>query len=184
MNLRQIQKKFSTQAKCLSYMEKLRWGKTVICPYCDSNRTFKYKNQQGRHFCYNCKRSFSVFVGTIFEDTRLELPTWFMIIGILLNSKSGIAAQEIKRQIGVTLKTAWLTAMKIRCAMISRKTQLHGVLEMDESYFGASSKKLSKYAPENKPVISKVSEKEGTGYKENTSSRYSRKRRRSKNPNY
>jgi transposase-like protein len=167
MNLIQIQKKFSTQAKCLKYLEKLRWGKTVLCPYCDSKRTIEAKSEQGRHHCYNCKRSFTVFVGTIFEDTRLELTTWFMTIGLVLNSKMGISSKEIQRQLGVSLKTAWFTAMKIRCAMISNKTQLHGVLEMDESYFGASSKKLSKLTDKSLPVLSTVStlKKRGRGTK-------------------
>ena len=83
MNLVQIQKKFNTQAKCLKYLEKLRWGKNVTCSYCDSEKTIKSKSEQGRHYCYNCKRSFTVFVGTIFEGTRLPLPTWFLIIGLM-----------------------------------------------------------------------------------------------------
>jgi len=166
MNIRQIQKKYSTQAKCLSYLEKVRWGKTVKCPYCDSKRTIKAKSEQGRRHCYNCKRSFTVMVGTIFEDTRLDLPTWFLTISIILNSKMGISAKQISRQLGVTLKTAWFTAMKIRCAMIDKNTQLHGVLEMDESYFGTTKgKKLTKYTPNNTPNLAKVEIKRGRGTK-------------------
>ena len=156
MNLIQIQKRFGTQDKCRAYLEKLRWGKTVLCTYCDSKRVIKSKSEQGRYHCYNCKRSFTVFVGTIFEDTRQPLPTWFLTIGLVLNSKMGISAKEIERQLGVSLKTAWFTAMKIRCAMISKNTQLHGVLEMDESYFGSSSKKLRKLKNPSAPILSTV----------------------------
>jgi transposase-like protein len=163
MNLVQIQKKFNTQAKCLKYLEKLRWGKNVTCSYCDSERTIKAKSEQVRHYCYNCKRSFTVFVGTIFEGTRLPLPTWFLTIGLMLNAKTGKSAQEIKRQTGVTLKTAWLNAMKIRCAMISKDTQLSGVLEMDESYFGNRKKRLTKETKDNVPVLASVTEKRGRG---------------------
>ncbi len=166
MDLKQIQKKYGTQAKCLKFLEKTRWGKTVQCTYCDSDRTIRAKSEQGRHYCYGCKRSFSVMVGTIFEDTRLDLPTWFLTIALMLNAKSGISAKELTRQLGVTLKTAWFTAMKIRCAMISRNTQLNGVLEMDESYFGSGkSKKLSKLTPANVPVLSSVTQKRGRGTK-------------------
>lgn len=163
MNLVQIQKKFNTQDKCLKYLEKLRWGKNVTCSYCDSERTIKAKSEKGRHYCYNCKRSFTVFVGTIFEGTRLPLPTWFLTIGLMLNAKTGKSAQEIKRQTGVTLKTAWLNAMKIRCAMISKDTQLSGVLEMDESYFGNRKKRLTKETKDNVPVLASVTEKRGRG---------------------
>jgi transposase-like protein len=167
MNLIQIQKKFGTQAKCVKYLEKLRWGKTVKCTYCESKRIIKSKSESSRYHCYNCKRSFSVFVGTIFEDTRLGLPEWFMTIGLLLNAKMGISAKELSRQLGVTLKTAWFTAMKIRCAMIDKETQLHGLLEMDESYFGNTpkGKKLTKFTPDNVPIISTSTQKRGRGTK-------------------
>jgi transposase-like protein len=163
MNLREIDKKFGTQAKCLSYLEKMRWGKVVKCSYCLSERTHPSKSEEGRHYCYNCKRSFTVFVGTIFEDTRLDLPTWFKIITLMLNNRMGFASKQLASQIGCSLKTAWLTSMKVRCAMIDRDTKLHGVLQMDESYFSASSsKKLKKYA-DNAPVLSTVTQKRGRG---------------------
>ena len=165
MNLVQIQTKFNTQAKCLKYLEKLRWGKTITCSYCDSDKTIKSKSEQGRHYCYDCKRSFTVFVGTIFEGTRLPLPLWFLTIGLILNSKGGISAQQIKRQVGITLKTAWLTAMKIRCAMISKNTQLNGVLEMDESYFGNSKTRITKETKDNTPILASVADKRGRGTK-------------------
>ena len=166
MNLIQIQKKFNTQSKCLKYLEKVRWGKTVHCAYCDSKRTIRAKSEEGRHYCYNCKRSFSVLVGTVFEDTRLGLSKWFMIAGIMLSDKMGVSAKQISRQTGVTLKTAWLTAMKIRCAMVDNNTSLHGVLEMDESYFSSSNKKITKNTPDNLPVLSTVTTtKRGRGTK-------------------
>jgi transposase-like protein len=156
MNLIQIQKKYGTQAKCLKYIEKLRWGKVVKCSYCNSERTIPAKSEEGRHHCYNCKRSFTVFVGTIFEGTRLDLPQWFLISGIMLSDKMGVSAKQLARQTGVSLKTAWLTAMKLRCAMIDHKTELHGVLEMDESYFTSSVAKITKNTPDNTPILSTV----------------------------
>ncbi len=141
-------KTLDTKEGCLSYLEKIRWGKTIKCPYCLSEKTHPSKNEQGRHFCYNCVRSFSVLVGTIFEDTRLELPVWFEIIHAMLKNKSGLSAKRISSQFGITLKTAWLTAMKIRCAMIVPDTELHGLLYSDENYLVSKdkrSKKLGKY---------------------------------------
>jgi transposase-like protein len=164
MNIKEVQKKFSTQDKCLSYLEKLRWGKTVKCAYCESERIIKSKSEQGRYKCYNCNKSFSVMVGTIFQDSKLKLPDWFLITTLVLNSKTGISAKELSRQTGVPLKTCWLAAMKIRCAMIDKESQLHGLLQMDESYFGASHK-LPKNTPDNSPVLSTVTEKRGRGTK-------------------
>jgi len=149
----------------LEILGEIALGKTVTCSYCNSNKTIESKSEQGRHYCYDCKRSFTVFVGTIFEGTRLPLPLWFLTIGLMLNSKGGISAQQIKRQVGITLKTSWLTAMKIRCAMISKNTQLNGVLEMDESYFGNSKTRITKETKDNTPILASVVDKRGRGTK-------------------
>ncbi|NVO04358.1 MAG: IS1595 family transposase [Bacteroidetes bacterium] len=166
MNLKQVQKKFGTHEKCVSYLEKLRWGKTVRCAYCESTRVIKAKSEKGRYKCYDCNKSFSVLVGTIFQDSKLKLNDWFLITVLVLNAKMGISSKAISRQTGIPLKTCWLTSMKIRCAMIDKKTELHGVLQMDESYFGSSpEKKITKNTPLNSPVLSTVYEKRGRGTK-------------------
>lgn len=166
MKITTIAKKYGTQAKCLSYMEKLRWGKTVKCPYCGSEKNKRYKNQKNRHKCYDCKRSFSVLIDTIFEDTRLPLPDWFMIIGLMLNSKSGIASKEIQRNLGVTYKTAFYTSMRVRCGMLVEDSYLHGIVEADESYFGGKARRKSvnpKYLDKSEANLSTSSPKRGRG---------------------
>jgi transposase-like protein len=162
MNLKEINKKYGTQEKCLSLLKKLRWGKTVKCPYCGSDNIYDYENQAHRYKCYNCNKSFSILVGTIFEDTKLPLPDWFLITSLILQAKSGMSASELARHLDLPLKTTWLAAMKLRCAMIDKKTQLHGVLEMDESYF-ASSHKLPKETSKSAPILSRVYQKRGRG---------------------
>jgi transposase-like protein len=135
-------------------MESLRWEKEVRCPYCDSSNNVPIKGF--RHHCNNCKRSFSVTVGTIFENSRLPLVKWFGVIFMVLNAKKGISARELQRNIGLTYKTAWYTAMKIRCAMIQKSIHLSSVLEMDESYIKASD-------DPSKTVISTLKAKRGRG---------------------
>ena len=167
MNIKQVQQKLGTQAKCLSYLQKLRWGKTVKCAYCESKRVIAAKSEQGRYKCYNCNKSFSVLIGTIFEDTKKNLSDWMLVISLLLHAKMGISAKQISRQTGISLKTSWLIAMKLRCAMITDKTELHGLLQMDESYFGSSpkGKKITKDTPINTPILADVTEKRGRGTK-------------------
>jgi transposase-like protein len=162
MNLITIHKKYGTQAKCLSYLEKLRWGKTVRCTKCHSDNTVRIKTQAGRHHCNNCKTTFSVLVDTIFENTRLELPQWFIIIGLMLNAKKGIAAKQIQRDTGVTYKTAWYTAMRIRCGMIDNCKVLQNIVEMDEAYVGGKPRKKPPISA-NIPSISNVANKRGRG---------------------
>jgi len=93
----------------------------------------------------------------------MKLDDWFLIIALVLNSKVGISSKAISRQTGIPLKTCWLNAMKLRCAMIDRQMELSGVLQMDESYFGSTKKKITKRTPDNTPILSTVTEKRGRG---------------------
>ena len=83
-----IVRKYNNKEKCIAYLKKLRWGKyNPICPFCNSNNTADLSKQSGRFHCNSCKTHFSVLTGTIFQDTRLELPKWFMLISLMVNSK-------------------------------------------------------------------------------------------------
>lgn len=161
MDIKTLNKDFNTQAKCLKHLELLRWGKIVKCPYCHSQKTKPIKSEKGRHNCRNCKRAFTVFVGTIFEDTRLPLTTWFQLIHLMLSAKNGISAKQIQRTVGMTYKTAYYAAMRVRIGMLLPDTILEGIIEMDESYFGG--KKRKKNDPKNEANISSVSLKRGRG---------------------
>ncbi len=161
MNLTEIHKKYGTQDKCLSYLEKLRWGKTVTCTKCGSDNTVRIKTQSGRHHCNNCKTTFSVLSDTVFENTRLPLPKWFLIIGLMLNAKKGIAAAQLMRDAGVTYKTAWYTAMRVRCGMINNCVSLQNIVEMDESYVGGKPRK--KKPADNDANLFTVTNKRGRG---------------------
>lgn len=84
---------------------------------------------------------------------HLGLPKWFMLISLMVNSKQGKAAKEIERQLGITYKTAWNCAMRVRCAMIESQQALQEVVEMDEAYVGGKPKKRNKKIPDNVPSI-------------------------------
>jgi transposase-like protein len=149
MNLIEVNKNYNTQAKCLKLLEQMRWGKNVKCTFCDSNNVKTIKTEQGRYSCKNCNKSFSVIVGTIFEETRMELPKWFQIITLMLNAKSSISAKEIERNLGVTYKTAYYACMRIRIGMLMPETKLNGIIEMDESYFGGKARKNHSISDDN-----------------------------------
>jgi transposase-like protein len=161
MNILSINKNYNTQAKCLKLLESLRWPDGVICTYCHSDHTKPAKGEAGRHSCRNCKRTFSVYVDTIFEDTRLPLPKWFMLIGLMLNSKQGVSAKELERNLDVTYKTAYYCAMRVRIGMLMPETKLEGIIEMDESYFGGKPKK--RHPDKSTPYLSTNSNKRGRG---------------------
>lgn len=163
MNLIEVTKNYNTQAKCLKLLEQLRWGKSVKCTFCESKQVKSIKSEQGRYSCKNCKKSFSVIVGTIFEETRLPLPKWFQIITLMLNAKSGISAKEIQRNLGITYKSAYYACMRIRIGMLMEETKLNGIIEMDESYFGGVARSANKTIEDNQISVARTTNKRGRG---------------------
>ncbi len=146
MNLTQLAVKYNTREKCIKQLEKNRWGKKPCCPRCESKSLTKRKKSIMWH-CNGCNKDFSVLFGTIFENSRMPLPKWFQLIFIMLNAKKGISAMQVSRDLGVTYKTAWYSAMRVRCAMLDWGEMLEGVVEMDETYVGGKPRKRN-----NKPI--------------------------------
>lgn len=160
MNILTIWLKFKTQAKCIAYLEKLRWGKRVTSPFTGKTNVTKRKGTFKYH-CNDTNMDFTVLYGTIFEDTRLPLPTWFQIIGLMLDAKKGIASAQLARNFGLSYKTAWYAQMRIRCAMIDPNMKLEGLLEMDEAFIGGKPRK--KPMAEATAGLSDITNKRGRG---------------------
>ncbi len=153
MNLLSISRKFNTENKCYAYLEKLRWGKKPVCPYCGSKNIVRLKAEEHRLHCYDCHKSFSVTVGTVFEDSRLPMTKWFMIVGLITNAKQGISAKEIERDLDISYKTAWYCSMRVRCAMIDYcNIKLANVVEMDEAYLGGRPRFRQKCSVKDKTI--------------------------------
>lgn len=97
-----------------------------------------------RHHCNACNKSYSVLVGTIFEDTKLPLPKWFMAISLILNAKKGISSRQLARDINVNKDTAWYLQMRVRNAMSEGDVLLTGLVEIDETYIGGALRNKTK----------------------------------------
>jgi transposase-like protein/IS1 family transposase len=135
-------------------LEKLRWAGNPVCPHCESDKVYERETRKHFFHCNNCNNDFTVLFGTIFEGTKMPLPKWFLLVGMMLNARKGISAMEISRHLGVTYKTAWYSAMRVRCAMIDQVDMLEGILEMDEAYLGG--KPRHRNAPDNKATLSNL----------------------------
>ena len=146
MNIVQIFKQFPTQESCIKHIEKIKWGDTPKCPYCDSVHCSIMKKEKGyainRYHCNKCNATFSVLVHTIFQDTKLELQKWFLAISLIANAKKGISSRQLARDLQVNVKTAWAMQMRIRKAMMQNGMELlKGIVEMDETYIGGKPRK-------------------------------------------
>ncbi len=139
MNIAQLYKTFPTQQDCVNHLEKLRWSGKPVCPYCKStNQTPMPK--ESRYHCNNCNTSFSVMVGTIFENTKLDFQKWFLAIFLALNSKNGISSRQLAKDIEVTKDTAWFMLKRIRKSMDEFGFLLQGIVVDDEIYIGGNNK--------------------------------------------
>lgn len=121
MTITYITQHLNTQEKCVKYLEKKRWNNTPVCPYCASIRSGKKKL---RYNCLDCKNSYSVTVGTVFENSNLPLYKWLTAISLMLAAKKGLSSLQLSRDISVNKNTAWLLQMKIRTAMKEGKMEL------------------------------------------------------------
>ncbi len=143
MNLITIFKQFPDQESCIKYLEQKHWNDKPVCPYCQSNNTNPLPKEL-RHHCNGCRKSFSVRIGTIFDDTRLPLQKWFLAISLMLNAKKGLSSCQLGRDIEVRQATAWSMMHRIRKAMKQDGELLSGIVEMDETYIGGKPRKEGK----------------------------------------
>lgn len=145
MNIIEVFAKFPTQESCIGYLEHVRWQNEPKCPYCQSKQSSKRKGTI-RYQCNSCNSSYSVLVGTIFEDTKLSLNKWFFAISLILNAKKGLSSLQLARDIGVNRKTGWYLQMRIRKAMEEGGGHdlFNGIVEVDETYIGGAQRNHSK----------------------------------------
>ncbi|HZT16177.1 MAG TPA: IS1595 family transposase [Gaiellaceae bacterium] len=150
---------FGSEDKCHAYLEELRWPEGVECPRCGSKKISRIKDR--RQFdCDGCRYQFSVRVGTLFHDSKLPLAKWFLAVYVMGESKKGVSANQLKRMLGVSYKTAWYLCHRIRAAMHDESApMLHGIVEADETYVGGklggftSRKEASRHRRDNKTVV-------------------------------
>lgn len=115
MSIEEFRQKYNSEDDCLCFLEVLRWGDNRRCPHCNGSKTYKFTN--GRLFkCAECRKQFTVTLGTIFSDSKVSLQKWLLTIFILTSAKKGITPTQLSQYIGVTTKTALFMIERIRYA--------------------------------------------------------------------
>jgi transposase-like protein len=127
--------RFGSEDKCREYLEQLRWPTTKTCLKCRSEKVYPILGRN-QYVCDSCTYQFSVTVDTIFHDTHLPLWKWFLATYLLCESRKGMSANQIKRTLGISYKTAWYLCHRIRAAMAEADHKLSGTVEIDETYIG------------------------------------------------
>lgn len=134
---------FPDEDSCVRYLEKLRWGDTVISPFDPTSKVYKCAN--GKYKCRNSGKYFDVKTGTAFAGTKMPLRYWVFAIFLFMSHKRGISSCQLARNLGVTQKTAWNMLHKIRTFMKSQNNKVvSGDVEIDETFVGGKNKNRHK----------------------------------------
>jgi transposase-like protein len=137
----EVLRTFGEDQSCREYLEALRWPDKVNCPRCQSLKISRVYDRKVFD-CDSCRYQFSVLAGTVFQDTKLPLATWFAATYLMCESRKGISANQVKRMIGGSYKTSWYLCHRIRAAMKEVCPEpLTGVVEMDETYVGGRNRR-------------------------------------------
>jgi transposase-like protein len=172
LNLTYLATYFHGEEQARAFLEKMRWPDGPVCPHCgvvDDAYRLKAKPKGKTHVrngvlkCASCKEQFTVTVGTIFEDSHIPLHKWLLAYYLLCSSKKGMSAHQLHRMLGVTYKSAWFMAHRIRYTMKAEplRSKLKGIVEVDETYVGGKQKGPGRPGPESNksPVVSLVERK-------------------------
>jgi transposase-like protein/IS1 family transposase len=151
MNIMKLMERYHSEESCRKTLVELRWPNGVACPRCGS---LEIRNSYTReqYDCGSCGYQFSATSGTILHDTHLPLPKWFVAVYLMVESKKGISANQMKRTLNVSYKTAWYLCHRIRAA-IPERNKLNGIVEVDETFIGGKTEGKGHGYKGNKTVV-------------------------------
>lgn len=136
-----FRKLYPNDSACLDKIFQLRYGNLEFCPECKNKANFRRVSTRRSYQCKYCYHQLYPTAGTVFEKTTTPLSYWFYAIYLMTATRNGVSAKEIERQLGVTYKTAFRMAHKIRELLNNKKSrQLSGFVEIDETYIGGVAK--------------------------------------------
>ena len=142
VSLYQFFQRFPDEEAARQYFERNRWGGEVACPHCGSLSVSEVKNHKPMPYrCRDCRQHFSVRTGTVLAESRLPLQKWLMAIYMMTTARKGIPSTQMARELGITQKSAWFLAQRIRETWLAGKSGGIGDhVQVDETYVGGREK--------------------------------------------
>ena len=141
VSLYQFFERFPNEEAARLYFERNRWAGEVSCPHCGSLSTAEVKNHKPMPYrCRDCRQHFSVRTGTVLAESRLPLHKWLMAIYMMTTARKGIPSTQMARELGVTQKSAWFLAQRIRETWMADSDGMGNHVQADETYIGGKEK--------------------------------------------
>jgi transposase-like protein len=142
---------FHNEEAAYEFVEARIWPRGAVCPHCGGTERNKKmggaSTRIGTYKCYDCRKPFTVKVGTIFEASHIPMRIWLQAIFLIASSKKGMSSNQLHRTLGITLKSAWFLSHRIREAMASSPDGLlgqgGGTVEADETFIGNSARSIA-----------------------------------------
>lgn len=161
--LLELERRFSDESACRTYLSALRWPEGFVCPRCQGRQSLAIRRDLWR--CLDCRREVSVMAGTIFQDSKLPLMVWFRVMWQVTSQKNGVSAMGLQRVLGLgSYKTAWSVLHKLRRAMVRPgRDRLRGIVEVDEAYWGGEEENVRGRQTYEKALIAIAAEADGNG---------------------
>lgn len=149
---------YGSVQQCEALVRGWRWPKGFRCPRCQGSWHSEFRRQDRLYFqCSGCRYQCSLVSGTVFESSKLPLPTWFLAMHLMTQAKNNVSALELKRHLGVSYPTAWLLKHKLMQVMLDREQwrQLTGRVEIDDAYLGGEvhGEKAGRGSPNKVPFV-------------------------------
>lgn len=132
-------RRYGTESACTQALHAARWANGFVCPRCAGSRHARFVHRGKPMWqCSACRHQCSLRAGTIFDNTKLPLTTWFLALYLLTQSKTNLSALELMRHLGVCYRTAWRLKHKLMQAMSEREAgrRLGGLVQVDDAYLG------------------------------------------------
>ena len=133
-SLSEFQTSFPDETSCAAFLFERRWPQGFVCPACSGGRAALLKSRAHTYECLDCGRQTSITAGTAMHRSKLPLTVWFWAAHLMATHSNGMSAVQLEAQLGITYKTAWLLAQKLRRSMIDpQREPLEGVVEVDQT---------------------------------------------------